>query len=709
MKVCHAHFILLIFSLVMQAGSLSAQTCDSKYVVNDYNGATFIHFNKAGFTAANEVILAGDMVDYNEAGYLARFSKNGIPLWSNYYIINFYDFVLDIYFSKIRFLDFALTADGGIIVAGQTERYFGIQYGLLAKINQYGVVEWTKTCFTINGRGGLSFTNVFITSAGDIITYMSADNGPSLFYPVYSYNRVICYSANGTFKWGTSLESGLFDAGGNGVTFKRGMTELANKNIVVGDVVYVSDKTTPSFRMHDGRMHFFSLDYKTGKLLWESDYTYPSPGNAVNYIPPIEAVSELPTGQLAFYTSLYLPTSADPAGVINKPVTVITDNRGKVEKLTAFYVPGKNCKLTDVVTGTGGNSDCLFDVDGLPVIAKVNNGDNITSIHGYTSAFPANCFAAGNRGYGIALSNNNSSHYKLLLTDADGQADCVQAPATLLTEDVLPATPASNRVTTFEKIYTPADWRYYFTDYQYPLVKKGEYPLQQTKECEQTLDCCKDFVDSVHINQIKLCEGSSYTFPGNQVVKDSGVYSVTYKTARGCDSILFYQVSVDKNIAALSLGNDTCLTDQHTIQLRATAGFGTYNWMGVTSNENTYPVRTTGKYWVRVSNVCGTKADSVEVFDQCDFPIYMPTAFTPNNDGRNDWYGVPLQNKNRLIHLRIYNRWGQMVFETNSVYKQWDGKLKGLPQDTGVFIYTLEMEGLSGKRVTQNGRLVLIK
>ena len=700
--------IFPVFFLI-QTSSLLSQTCDSKYILNNYKGTTFLSFSKAAFTPTNEIITAGTMPDYNEAGYLAKFSKNGIPLWSNYYIINFYDFVLDIYFSKIRFLDFVLTEDGGVIVAGQTERYQFKQYALLAKINKHGTVEWTKTYYPSGGFGNLSFNNVYKTADGDIIAYMSNDAGPSVFFPVYSYNRVICYSSAGVFKWGTSLLSGTFDGGGNGVGFKRDITQLANKNIVVGDVVCKSDKTSPVFKINDGRLHFYSLNYKTGKIEWESDYKYSLPPNDSTFIPTIESVTELSDGRLAFSTSLYLSTPAEPA-LKKKPATIITDNKGGIQKLITFYSLGNSCDLVDVVSGNNpSQKNLLFRVNGLPVISSVTNEETVRQSKGYTSIYPANCFAAGARGYGILLSNNNAKQFKLLLTDTSGGADCVQTTADILTEVVIPAPGNANPVITDEQIYTPADYKNYFIDYGYPLVKKGEYPLAQTKECEEQIECCKDFVDSVNIKDVKLCEGSSYTLPDNSSVKDPGVYPVTYKTHDGCDSIRYYRIQIDKNIAALSLGNDTCLLDQNPIQLKVKAGYGIYNWMGLVSMDTTYTVKKTGLYWVRVTNICGTKTDSVEVFDRCDFPVYIPDAFTPNGDNLNDSFGLPKQNKNRLVSLKIFDRWGRVVFETNSADKRWNGKYKGQVLSTAVFVYYLTMKGLSGNKITQKGKIILIR
>jgi len=68
---------------------------------------------------------------------------------------------------------------------------------------------------------------------------------------------------------------------------------------------------------------------------------------------------------------------------------------------------------------------------------------------------------------------------------------------------------------------------------------------------------------------------------------------------------------------------------------------------------------------------------------------------------------VPLANKNKLVRLRIYNRWGEMVFSTTISGKGWDGKLNGIPQAAGIFIYYLEMEGLSGHKLEQKGTVLL--
>ena len=131
--------------------------------------------------------------------------------------------------------------------------------------------------------------------------------------------------------------------------------------------------------------------------------------------------------------------------------------------------------------------------------------------------------------------------------------------------------------------------------------------------------------------------------------------------------------------------------------------------MGLRTDSSTYIVNAPGKYWVSINNTCGSKMDTIEVYQQCDFPIYMPTAFTPNNDNLNDRYSVPPLVKNQLLKLQIFNRWGQLLYETRNASQGWDGRFKGQPLDSGVFIYFLEMRGLSGQTITQKGSFILIR
>ena len=90
--------------------------------------------------------------------------------------------------------------------------------------------------------------------------------------------------------------------------------------------------------------------------------------------------------------------------------------------------------------------------------------------------------------------------------------------------------------------------------------------------------------------------------------------------------------------------------------------------------------------------------------------IAVPSAFTPNGDGLNDFLYPLKAYKSTNLNFSIYNRVGQRVFYSNSWLNKWDGKLKGIPQDPGTFVWTLDyINSESGKRVVEKGTSILIR
>ena len=89
--------------------------------------------------------------------------------------------------------------------------------------------------------------------------------------------------------------------------------------------------------------------------------------------------------------------------------------------------------------------------------------------------------------------------------------------------------------------------------------------------------------------------------------------------------------------------------------------------------------------------------------------IYVPTAFTPNNDGRNDVLRPILLGAKELKYFRVYNRWGQLVFDMRNNERGWDGSIKGLQQGTAVFVWMVEILGLDNRRHFQKGTVTLIR
>lgn len=89
--------------------------------------------------------------------------------------------------------------------------------------------------------------------------------------------------------------------------------------------------------------------------------------------------------------------------------------------------------------------------------------------------------------------------------------------------------------------------------------------------------------------------------------------------------------------------------------------------------------------------------------------LFMPSAFTPNNDGRNDEYYASSLNLVSL-QLRIFNRWGQVVYETDDVSFSWDGRdLKGANVPEGVYVYHVQAVDVEGIKIEESGTITIIR
>lgn len=89
--------------------------------------------------------------------------------------------------------------------------------------------------------------------------------------------------------------------------------------------------------------------------------------------------------------------------------------------------------------------------------------------------------------------------------------------------------------------------------------------------------------------------------------------------------------------------------------------------------------------------------------------VYVPTAFTPNNDGLNDYLRPILLGVKELKSFKVFNRWGQVVYEMHGNERGWDGNVKGQVQSTSVYVWMMEAIGLDNRRYFQKGTVLLMK
>lgn len=197
---------------------------------------------------------------------------------------------------------------------------------------------------------------------------------------------------------------------------------------------------------------------------------------------------------------------------------------------------------------------------------------------------------------------------------------------------------------------------------------------------------CGQVTDSVFIElkytrytiDTTICEGDN--FYGYRI---PGKYIDTLISPVGCDSIRTINLSVMPRPRP-KLGIDTILCGGDTLILFP-GQFDAYLWQDG-SVQDRFLVKQGGLYSVQVSNMCGTASDEISVRGN-DCEIFFPSAFTPNNDGLNDVFRMLNPYKVTEFHLSIYNRWGQVVYESKDPSMGWTGLYRGKMLDAGLFVW----------------------
>jgi gliding motility-associated-like protein len=100
-------------------------------------------------------------------------------------------------------------------------------------------------------------------------------------------------------------------------------------------------------------------------------------------------------------------------------------------------------------------------------------------------------------------------------------------------------------------------------------------------------------------------------------------------------------------------------------------------------------------------------ANAQEPDSPCDF--FIPNAFSPNGDGKNDTYFPFTINMKEMKFFRIFNRWGELVFETQTFGEGWNGVYKGKSQNSDVYVWTAETVCFDGTIIRRSGNVMLLR
>jgi gliding motility-associated-like protein len=195
----------------------------------------------------------------------------------------------------------------------------------------------------------------------------------------------------------------------------------------------------------------------------------------------------------------------------------------------------------------------------------------------------------------------------------------------------------------------------------------------------------------------------------------------------GCPNLLLDTFTV-RVLPAINVfaGNDTAIVIGQPLVFQSSADNSaiSYLWTPAAGLNNTTILRPTAiitdaiangnfykTYVLTVKNAIGcTASDTIVLRVFKTLPsIFVPNAFTPNGDGNNDVLRPVLAGIERLDYFRVYNRFGELVFDTHTPGHGWSGFYKGVQQPTGTFVYMVQAMDYTGRILQQKGSSILIR
>lgn len=188
-----------------------------------------------------------------------------------------------------------------------------------------------------------------------------------------------------------------------------------------------------------------------------------------------------------------------------------------------------------------------------------------------------------------------------------------------------------------------------------------------------------------------ICEGDVFYF-GSQTLTETGYYNETFPDRNGCDSVVLLTLNVQPNIA-------------DTLNVRI--------FEGETFKIGSYSFNAPGEYLANFQT--RYDCDSIVHVNLSYYHVYIPNAFSPNDDGINDVFSImggPELVK--ISTLKVFDRWGNLVYEgadlsPSSYVQGWNGKTRGKPVHNGVYTYLTRLLMDDGKERLFSGSVTLLR
>jgi gliding motility-associated-like protein len=197
-----------------------------------------------------------------------------------------------------------------------------------------------------------------------------------------------------------------------------------------------------------------------------------------------------------------------------------------------------------------------------------------------------------------------------------------------------------------------------------------------------------------------------YPVPGTYTAK-----AVIYKKCIADTSFSSFTISSDPSVHVPAAIRDTTMCVGDVLRLNASVPTGkSYTW----ENGLIYPERTIdqpGHYAIALSNGCSYDRKDFDVlYEECPCSVFVPGAFTPDRNGLNDLFKPLSKCFAKNYSFRIFDRYGQVIFESDRVNEGWDGTRSDREMPSGVYVWILQYQNPNTKEIVRrNGTVALIR
>ncbi len=239
--------------------------------------------------------------------------------------------------------------------------------------------------------------------------------------------------------------------------------------------------------------------------------------------------------------------------------------------------------------------------------------------------------------------------------------------------------------------------------------------------CDSLYELHLYFSDTVRSSlQAAICAGDAFSWEGQVWEQDTSV-CMTYNTVAGCDSLTCLELVVAPPVV-VSAGADQEALPGQPVTLSGSSSAAMVQWLpeeGLscpTCLSTDVELMATQVYQLLATDSLGcTAMDEVQVTVLPSSAYYLPNAFSPNGDGRNDTFGpLPARPGIEAAQFRVFGRWGSLVFERSNLPLEdgrlfWDGQVRGESAPAGVYVWMLEVRLPNGRVEQVQGEVLLLR